>query len=439
MKTAVLLGLALAGCYDAPFVLVTVDTSGAPLAADQLHITSTFTPAATNVPASDVFDLPAAARPLTLPTRFTLQLPGGASGVVEVAVEARAAGQPIATGSNQTRVAGNGSYSLEVTLGRGADGGVDLSPADLAGADLAEAPTVWVAQALPSGTPAMLNVWGSGPNDVYAVGYNDTILHTTDHGVTWTRVGPTGTADFTNVWGANASAIVAVGLPAAVVYSSAGAWPAASLPAAYSGSGQKFLGVWGTSATDVYAVGSGGAILHSTDRQHWTGMNAGTNDLFSIWGAAPNDLFAVGAGRTLLHSTDGALWQPITTNKPITIGYTNIWGSGANNIFIVGDSGTILRSSDDGASWTSLSANGSTLPFDGDWGTGDDVFVISGDNSFTSGSMWHSPDRGASWTNEPLPNGAAALYGVWGTAYDDVYAAGGSGPTAGIIYHRQRQ
>lgn len=68
--------------------------------------------------------------------------------------------------------------------------------------------------------PTLLCVWGSASNDVYAVGYNDTIVHYDGNGTfNWTFENP-GT------------------------------------------SGVRFNSIWGSSTNDIFVVGSGGTIFH---------------------------------------------------------------------------------------------------------------------------------------------------------------------------------
>ena len=40
-------------------------------------------------------------------------------------------------------------------------------------------------QRIGKGTAILLDVWGSGPTDVYAVSNDGAILHTTDKGSSW--------------------------------------------------------------------------------------------------------------------------------------------------------------------------------------------------------------------------------------------------------------
>jgi hypothetical protein len=66
-------------------------------------------------------------------------------------------------------------------------------------------------------TDHLLDVWGSGASDIYAVGYNGRILHSTGNG-DWTPL--------------------------------------------VSGTAHHLRGVWGRGPDDVFAVGEAGVVLH---------------------------------------------------------------------------------------------------------------------------------------------------------------------------------
>ncbi len=100
---------------------------------------------------------------------------------------------------------------------------------------------------LPQGN-SLRGIWGSGPNDVFAVGDTGTVLHY--DGKQWTAM---------------ASGV-------AVALSS----------------------VWGTGPRDVYAVGDSGTIIRY-DGSKWSSMPSGTSErLDAIWGSGPDDLFVIG-------------------------------------------------------------------------------------------------------------------------------------------------
>jgi len=91
-----------------------------------------------------------------------------------------------------------------------------------------------------SGTTKILrSVWGSGPNDVFAVGYSGTILHyyNGSEGFKWYSMN--------------------------------------------SGISNNLRSVWGSGPNDVFAVGASGTILHYNGTG-WSSMSISTTNLFSL-------------------------------------------------------------------------------------------------------------------------------------------------------------
>ncbi len=92
---------------------------------------------------------------------------------------------------------------------------------------------------LPQGN-SLNATWSCSTNDVFAVGYNGTILHY--DGNTWSSM-PSGTTN--NLWS-----------------------------------------IWGTANNDLFAVGYSGTILHY-DGHTWNSMASGTtNYLWGVWGVS---------------------------------------------------------------------------------------------------------------------------------------------------------
>ncbi|HTN91600.1 MAG TPA: DUF4215 domain-containing protein, partial [Sorangium sp.] len=146
----------------------------------------------------------------------------------------------------------------------------------------------------PVTSETLTDVWGSGPQDVFAVGQNGTISHYNGHD-----------------------------------------WQAMTPPLQ-----ETYLGVWGSGPQNVIAVGQSGTILHYHD-QYWHPMDSTTSATLSdVWGNGLQDVFAVGAGGTILHY-DGQDWQAMTS--PTSEGLSGVWGSGPQDVFAVGSSGTILH------------------------------------------------------------------------------------------------
>jgi hypothetical protein len=121
-----------------------------------------------------------------------------------------------------------------------------------------------------AGANGLHGVWGTTGGDVYAVGDNATILHTTVGSDTWTAQTATaaGGASLYGIWGSDTSGyLYAVGdnfsnsLPAVMLHSIGdGTWKAETLP--NIGTGNGLYSVYGnTAGTDVFAVGDAGSIV----------------------------------------------------------------------------------------------------------------------------------------------------------------------------------
>ena len=113
------------------------------------------------------------------------------------------------------------------------------------------------------------SVWSNSSNDVYAVGYNGTILHY--DGATWNTMSSGTSSDLWCIWGSSGNDLFAVGNNGTILHFNGSTWSAmASSTTSY------LWGIWGSSNSDVFAVGYNGTILHYNGTE-WTGMNSGTN------------------------------------------------------------------------------------------------------------------------------------------------------------------
>jgi len=293
-------------------------------------------------------------------------------------------------------------------------------------------------------------VWGSGPNDVFAVGSYGTILHY--DGSEWQVMDSGTTRNLNGVWGSNGDNVFAVGSGGTILRYDGAVWGPMS-----SGTTRDLNGVWGSSASDVFVVGSYGTIRRY-DGSLWRSMSSGTtNTLNGIWGSAANDIFVVGDKGTI-RRYDGSVWRAMSSNTSFSLfavwgsssssvfatgdtiilryngstwtrisddywypsGYTGVWGTSANNVYVsktscdvVGCFGSVLHYN--GATWDYTGAG----PADrllGIWGsTGNDIFVVG-----SAGTVLHY--NGSSWTANPGIR--TGLYGVWGSSASDIWALG---------------
>ncbi|MDF2695121.1 MAG: Type fimbrial biosis protein PilY1, partial [Labilithrix sp.] len=172
-------------------------------------------------------------------------------------------------------------------------------------------------------------IWGSGPNDVWAVGSAGTIAHY--DGTRW-----------------------------------------AVLPKADGGTEQTLFTVWGSGPNDVWAGSTERVLLHCDgwDREHaratWTlahGSEAwrkrlddrelsappGKFRVWSLWGTGPNDLWMLPSDSIRAWHADGFRngnvdWMPVLDYFPDTeITFKGAWGPGPNDVWLVGSQGKILR------------------------------------------------------------------------------------------------
>lgn len=112
-------------------------------------------------------------------------------------------------------------------------------------------------------------IWGSGANDVWAVGQNGTIRHASGPAGTWSIVASPTTNDLHAIWGSGPNDVWAVGDAGTVLHFDGKAWARATIGLAPGDVPTRLLGVWGSGPDDVWIVGEG-LLLHRTaaSRRH---------------------------------------------------------------------------------------------------------------------------------------------------------------------------
>jgi len=169
--------------------------------------------------------------------------------------------------------------------------------------------TAW--STTPTGmTDTLINVWGSGPSDVWAVGYSATnagsVLHW--NGTTWSAVPNVSAMALFGVWESGPSDVWAVGNQGTTVHWNGTAW--STVP---SGTTQYLVRVWGSGSGDVWTVGNGGALLHWTGTA-WSSVVAPTTSALSgVWGSAAGDVWTVGdAALGSVFHWNGSGWSSVS-------------------------------------------------------------------------------------------------------------------------------
>jgi hypothetical protein len=282
--------------------------------------------------------------------------------------------------------------------------------------------------------------WGSGPNDVFAVGTAGTIVRW--DGTTWSPMSSGTTADLESVWGTGPNDVFAVGgafmtgpASGTILHWDGKTWSPMSPPASNVGG---YLGVWGSGPSDVYAVGS--QISH-WDGMSWSAIGLGPSGpsappsgpapppggpglptgYRAVWGSGRDDVFVGGGG---VAHWDGKSWSTMSTGD-----VEAIWGSGPQDVFTIGGSQVLHWN---GASWSDITpalAPPTYFYFYTVWGTGpNDVLVTGVDTRLDVGGPRIVRWNGTSWSSIAAPTtlGSSPIGhsgGIWGSGPDDIFIA----------------
>lgn len=193
---------------------------------------------------------------------------------------------------------------------------------------------------------ALFAMWsGDGGATAVAVGALGEIRRY--DGSTWTKeTNPQGSANLRGIWGSGPENILAVGESGTLLrYSTT--WTQEAVPTT-----QALYGVMGFGPNDIYIVGTGGTAFHYAGTQ-WTPIDLGTSeDLRSIWGSSASDVFVVGTSGTIVHF-DGTSWE--VQPSPTLYTLSEVHGTGPDNVYAIGGGvglGMILHY--DGARWSQI-------------------------------------------------------------------------------------
>ncbi len=310
-------------------------------------------------------------------------------------------------------------------------------------------------------------LWGSGPDDIYAVGDSSHILHY--DGTSWKDINQISGADLVDVWGSGPNDVYVVGRSSAtaggvVFHYDGDAWKQVFLPSS------PVVSIWGFASDDIYILDDFSTVYHF-DGSSWQEIGVATrrtDRLYDIWGVSPNDLFAVGRDGVVAHF-DGSQWQNqvqgpdinpysvwtdgqrvvIVGEGPEALVYDgsqwtlhslpreipdsdwvsahayDVWGTSWNHLYAVGD-GLIWRF--DGQTWSRvhsvLNDEGDIAVMEGIWGFGPNDIYAVGYTIFPSEQIIVHYD-GAQWSTVYQREGEDGLYDVWGSGPNDVFVAAG--------------
>lgn len=273
----------------------------------------------------------------------------------------------------------------------------------------------------------VVSVWGSGPSDVWAAGGQadrGLILHNAGHG--WVPVEVDAGSLIWNIYGTAPDNIYAVGERGLILHYDGAVW--SRVP---SGTTKTLYGVWASPGRDAWIVG-GNPTGSPGDAVILRGTPAGFEEvgdlprtelpdtLFKIYGSDEPGLIAVGRDGTVLRH-DGETWrrEAVPTTTPLI----SLWGRSATDVYAVGGHASGVMLHFDGKRWSSVEdvEYGPQL-FGVFTAPGEPVFAVGADTEIVE----LLPGGATAAYTAPGLDGASVLHSVWGDGAGNVYAVGGS-------------
>jgi hypothetical protein len=321
----------------------------------------------------------------------------------------------------------------------GDDDGGDDGDGDGEGADAGETGAWEVAQEdLPG---ALLSVWGTAADDVWAVGSDPdgegpTVLHY--DGAEWQELDTGTTGDLWWVFGPEGGPVYMGGAGGTILAYRDGKFTAMETP----GTDVSVFGIWGCSPDNMWAVGgaasgSGGGFAWRLDGDAWVEADgfpaevAGTDAVWKVFGRSCDDVWMVGTAGLAIH-WDGEAFGEVerVAGGPLFTVHAN-----SERFTAVGGQGMGIMIENDGSGWTDAGA-----------GTIDPMVGVCLTESGGTAAGWYgsvlSRSDGA-WQAEDLGltiDSAQAFHSVWVDPEGGVWAAGGqilSTPLSdGLLLHK---
>jgi photosystem II stability/assembly factor-like uncharacterized protein len=288
----------------------------------------------------------------------------------------------------------------------------------------------------------LLGVWGSGPNDVWAVGGQadrSLVLH--GDGTSWTPFDISSRSLLFSVYGFSATDVYAVGERGLIVHYDGTTWTRVE-----SGTDRHLFGLWGSSGDDVWIVGGdvskpdGSAIVLRGARGSFEAVelpdDLAPNALFKVHGFAPDDVMIVGnEGRVL--RWNGTQWRkdPVPTSGPLF----STWGRGADDVYAVGGRGSGEIVHFDGQQWRQVVELHTGQGLSGVFTSPDGPTIAVGPSALV-----FELDRDRSLVHAKLPelDPLPFLHAVWGDGHGTTYTVGGDllrypRPMGGVVLSRR--
>jgi hypothetical protein len=259
-------------------------------------------------------------------------------------------------------------------------------------------------------------VWGSGPNDVFAAGGNQ-LLHW--DGTSWSDVSLPFSDNLGAIWGSGPNDVYVVSATenGTLLHWNGIGWSTIEVTAT---GGTNFRSIWGSGPKDVYAVGPPGTF--HWDGQKWSELPDAPPAGTFVWGKSPDDIFIVTFVRTdvgvgtsttvnAVNHWDGQTWSQVFEG-PVSA----VWGDARGDTYFAG-AGFFAP---EAGEWVPLVTSGPELASGASgalWGTGDDVILAWDD-------VVGYVDGHDSFVRLPVPNGFGPSTALWGAGPNDIWGIG---------------
>lgn len=244
------------------------------------------------------------------------------------------------------------------------------------------------------------DVWGVSADDfwVTSAAYCDdgTVVWHWDHGQWQEGLAVSGggmsldgdNAAAWNVWGSRPDDVWAVGNYGLLAHYDGTAWTNSMQPSFFN----FYFGLSGSAPNDVWVVGLGGLIQH-WNGQRWGASNGIRSDwLYDIDARHSDFVLAVGSGGTI-QAYEKGYWSSMTQGSTLAI--ADLYASSAQNAWAVGQKGVILHWDGSAQRWEqAFTASGDLVDILGF--ADNDIWACGAD-----GSLWRY--QGVSWQRQAAP------------------------------------
>lgn len=307
----------------------------------------------------------------------------------------------------------------------------------------------WSAAFENSGGGALSGVWGSGPSDVFVVGGDADgaeIWHF--DGSQWAAMrAPEDASLLVWVAGFGPDDVWAVGLDGTMVHYDGAAWSPVQ-----TNLDVELWGVFGRASDDLWVVGGDpdtDDICGDAARQgeksciwHWDGSSLapvalpeGENDrratsIFKVWGVG-DALVAVGQ-KGLLLSHDGTDWRRESAGAEANEDFVSCAGTAPENIVCVGGRGNARIATRDAEGWDTVAPSGLG---------GLNAVAMTGPDEAIVGGIYGWVGRYTPGQSDPVEEGLLSsedIHAMWWDGQDRTYAVGGHflPPYSGVAFVR---